>query len=330
MYNYSMSITSAYNNLVHQKAIKPYTHQLNVVTKLQRFDDKIGLFSKWHGIYLHGEVGRGKSFLMNLYLNNSRVKNKTRLHFHDFMYQVHNQLNELNNKRDSISMVSKLLAKKYKLIILDELYIKDIANAMILSRLFQTLFDNKVYLLITSNHTPEMLYHNGLQRENFLPAIHLIEKKMEIINIGGEIDYRLIKHNTNKYFINDINSFQRSIAEATGGEKMHSQEITASNRQLAIPNSIGKVVKCSFDWICQQNLTASDYRAIAKHFHTIFLSNIHTITDRNEIARFMIFIDELYENQCNLFCLAVCTPELICNKKEFERTYSRIIEMCSN
>ena len=326
-----MSIITAYQNLVKNEKIKYSTDQNRVIEKLQQFDNQIGFFSKYQGLYLYGKVGRGKSLILDLYSHNSKIRKRKRVHFHKFIEEIHYQLKLFNNESDTLLLFCKSLAKKVKLLLLDELQIYDTANAMILSQFFKSIFKNKVFMLITSNYHPDELYKNGLQRENFLPTIELIKQKMQVIEIDGEQDYRLInKNDTIKYFINDESGFKNTFSNKTKNLPTKPFRVSVNGRVITIKKTVRNVALCTFEELCTFPLGAGDYRAIAENFDTIFLNGIPKITDRNEIMRFIILIDELYEHKIDLFCLAKYKPEFICNEPSFARTYSRLVEMCGN
>ncbi|MBQ4875132.1 MAG: cell division protein ZapE [Rickettsiaceae bacterium H1] len=322
-----MSVTAAYQFLIKDKDICRSEDQAKVIRALQNFDDQIGFFSKCRGIYLHGEVGRGKSFIMNLYFDNSKLIKRKRIHFYEFMQEIHSELKLLKNKTDPLNLLGKSLAKKVKLLFLDELEVCDIMDAMILSRLFDSLFKNRIFVLITSNYYPDQLYRNGLRRENFFPTIELIKNKMQIIKIGGEIDYRLTDKTLIRYFINDTVKFESVFQEKTNNLPIVSKTINVHGRTIKIEKTVGKIAYFTFEELCEKPLITTDYNIITENFSTIFLSEIPIITDRNEAKRFMILIDILYEHKTEFFCSAQCNPEFICN---IPRTYSRLIEMCKN
>ena len=324
----SKKITDAYFNLLQQNIIRYSYEQLLVIEQLQAFDNRIGLFSKWQGLYLYGEVGRGKSLLVDLYFKYSKIKKKQRLHFHSFMQEVHRQLRLFKDKRDPILLIGKGWGQRVKLLFLDELHIHDIGNAMILSRLFTSLLANKVFVVITSNYHPDELYEDGLQRENFLPTIELIKKKMQIIKIGGEIDYRLTDQSLSQYYINDKLKLEKIFLEKSKGKFVVSRELQVNGRILYLKKTVDHIAWCTFSELCLTPLGAADYQVLVKYFSIIFISEIPCITDINAMKRFIILIDELYENKIQLFCSAALSPEKLCLHPEFKRIASRLIEMC--
>ena len=324
-----MSTIIAYKNLVKNEKIVHSQHQIQVIERLEDFDRKIKLFNIYQGIYLYGDIGRGKTFLIDLYFNNSKIKKKKRIHYHELIQEVHGQLKLLRSKKDPIYLIGNLLAKKVKLLFIDELYIHDIADAMILSRLFISLIKNRTSILITSNCHPTELYQDGLQRENFLPTIELIQKKMKIIRIGGEYDHRLQNTHLTQYFINDDRAFYDHFQKTTQQLPPTPKTFNINGRLITIEKTVKQIAWCTFTQLCTTPLASGDYQMISKYFTTIFLSKIKTIEDRNELKRFIILIDELYEHKIQLFCSATCKITSISQNAIFARTSSRLNQMCS-
>ncbi len=323
-------IIDEYRQMVEENLITCSEAQLNVLKNFEKFDKKIGLFSKYKGVYLYGEVGRGKSLLARIYFGNSEIKKKKKVHFYKFMQEVHCKLKLLQGTKDPILRIGKEWAKKYKLIFLDELHVYDIADAMILARLFIALLKNRVFLVITSNLSPDKLYENGLQRENFLPAISLIREKMHVIRIKGDQDYRTVGASLRKCIINDCNYKLRQIfLKKIDPRNPKMRNIKINGRVIKVKEAVNDIAWFTFSDLCVEELAVVDYQVIMSTFATIFVSGIPVITDRNEMRRFIILVDEMYEHGTNLFCSAECPLEEVCSHSEFERTYSRLIEMCS-
>jgi cell division protein ZapE len=300
-------------------------NSLNNLTKSIKKSRKFFIFKrklKILGIYIHGTVGTGKTTLMDAYWRSLSVKiNKYRIHFSEFMLEIHQNLfmlNEKSYKKDPIEKIAKNLAKKYHIILLDELEITDIADAMIVGRLFEKLFALNVIFVITSNKHPDELYENGLKRENFLPFIDLIKSKLSVFELSSG-DYRLqkISSKDQRYFYSKDNdhNINRLIEEMRLGGS--------------------KYLVSNFDDLCNKPLGASDYLNICEEYDVIFLLDIPKLSEdnRNEAKRFTILIDTLYSHHKLLFCTAEVAIDKIYEHGdgdfEFRRTVSRLKEMQS-
>ncbi|EPE37777.1 hypothetical protein CF66_2180 [Candidatus Photodesmus katoptron] len=296
--------------------------------------------NKPKGVYLWGGVGRGKTYLMNSFYEILPIKKKIRLHFHSFMNRVHEELKTLNGLNPL-----ELLADKWKLeievICLDEFVVSDISDAMILSVLLKALFDRGIILVITSNIQPNHLYRNGFNREQFLSAIHLIEKNCIIINIRNNIDYRLLmskqaeryyypltKSNNKKLII--CYKKHLKIAKTTPKNK-----IKINNHYIKIIGETGGLLYATFEQLCQSNRNQNDYIKISMNYHTVLLANVkqmnHTLDD--VARRFIALVDQCYECCVKLVISAEVPLELLYSegqlKFEFERCCSRLNEMQS-
>ena len=300
------------------------------------------------GIYIYGDVGRGKSMLMDAFFDAVEIKNKRRVHFHSFMQEVHHRIHELREEykkskkeADFLPRVAKAIAKQAQLLCFDEFQVKDIADAMILSRFFELLFAEGVTVVATSNRPPEDLYKDGLKRENFLPFIDVLKSKLIILFLDGAEDYRRKKlGRLEKTYVTPLgkkaDSFiQNLFTELANGHAPEPQVLEVNGRELMLPRTYAHVVWCSFEELCTKPLAAADYLAIAQEFDTLLLENIPILSaaKRNEATRFITLIDVLYENKTQLICTADATPENLYKKGdsrfEFDRTISRLIEMQS-
>jgi len=297
------------------------------------------------GVYLYGGVGRGKSMIMDLFYDNINVRRKRRTHFHSFMLNIHERLNEINktdNNGDAIEIIANDIAEESWLLCFDELQVTDIADAMILGRLFKGLFEKNVVVVATSNRHPDHLYKNGLQREQFLPFIEIFKNHLDILPLDGDTDYRLqqIKSLSTTYFISrkekERSKFiEESFSNLIGNNKERSTSITIQGRKLAINRMCGDTALFDFKELCEQPLGSADYIEISQKFSNLLLANIPKLTSekRNEAKRFVNLIDELYEHGTKLICSAEEKPEKLYAKGdysfEFERTSSRLIEMQS-
>ena len=329
-----------------------------IADKLQKLSEEIikdsekgffkGVFSRGgdvQSLYIYGDVGRGKSMLVKKFFDCLVGVEKVYFHFNDFMNLIHKNLKEIrdeNKKYDDelIEAVSRVVAGN-KVICFDEFQVVDIADAMLLSRVFSYVFSKEIIVVFTSNTKPENLYKNGLQREVFLKFIdEILLKRCEILHLNSEIDYRqnFCQNLQKKYFIagdGGDKEFSNVVAELTKGKKLESREIKIWGRKIEIKKSFNQIALVDFTEICCQNYAASDYQAICKEFGLILLENLPILTpeDVNEARRFVLFIDEIYENKVALIILAQSEIDEIYKKgigvEAFKRTISRLKEISS-
>jgi len=296
------------------------------------------------GLYIFGGVGRGKSMLMDLFFASAPVEKKRRVHFHEFMLEVHDRLHRQRQDRslegDSLAPLAAEIAAESWLLCFDEFHVSNIADAMLLGRLFAALLDLGVVVVTTSNTAPEDLYQGGLQRERFLPFIDLLKERLDILELDGVIDYRRNR-------IKDVTVYHQPLgaaadaalaaafAQLTDGAAGGPTTLAVQGRQLAVPQAAKGVARFRFADLCERALGAADYIAIATHFHTVIIGEIPLMTpeQRNEARRFMTLIDALYEHKTNLICAAADAPDKLYvagdGVREFKRTASRLIEMQS-
>ncbi len=293
------------------------------------------------GLYMYGGVGRGKSMLMDIFFRTSPVERKRRIHFHEFMQQVHIRLNEAKGSGgDPIPIVAKRFVDEAWLLCFDELQVHDITDAMIIGRLFEAMFEAGVVVVTTSNRPPIDLYKDGLQRERFLPFIKLIENKLDPLELDGELDYRRQSlRSMHSYMMPNSPETDHMLGQffdrLSGGALAKTDQFEVQGRWIGVPRAADGVALAYFDDLCAQPLGAADYLEIARRYHTLVLSRIPRMKaeNRNEAKRFVTLIDALYEHKVNLICSADVPPtELYCDGDgsfEFERTASRLIEMQS-
>ena len=291
------------------------------------------------GVYMYGGVGRGKSFLMDCFFNAVPLQRKTRLHFHEFMREVHRELAELHGTVNPLQELAKRMARRYRLICFDEFHVADVTDAMILHRLLEALFENRVSIITTSNFKPDELYPNGLHRDRILPAIELLKAKLEVINVDNGTDYRqLTLEQVGLYHtpLSDAadaamtDAFER-LAEA----KDESPLLRIEHRELRSRRRAGGVVWFDFKQLCGGPRSQNDYLELATQFHTLLLSGVPAMSPRmaSEARRFTWLVDVLYDRRVKLILSAECEPELLYTEgqlaHEFPRTVSRLREMQS-
>ncbi|MBX3561244.1 MAG: AFG1 family ATPase [Sphingomonas sp.] len=300
------------------------------------------------GLYMWGGVGRGKSMLMDLAFDTITHEPKRRVHFHEFMQEVHERLRAERAKEagDPIPPVAKAIAAEARLLCFDEMVVNNSADAMILSRLFTQLLDAGVTVITTSNRPPRDLYLGGLNRELFLPFIALIEQKLEVVGLNGPTDYRLERlGGMPTWHVPNGPPASAALSEAffrltdyPPEDRAHvpTEELAISGgRSLHVPKSLKGVAVFSFRRLCGEARGAADYLAIARHFHTVLIVGIPRMgpQNRNEAARFVTLIDALYEHKVKLLAAADAAPQNLYvagdGAFEFERTASRLMEMQS-
>lgn len=330
--------------------------QLAAIERLQRCEDEWiaykeirsnGLKKKLfkpklpRGVYLWGGVGRGKSFLMDCFYAASPLEKKIRIHFHEFMREVHRELHELSGLADPLDELSKKIAKRYRLICFDEFHINDIADAMILYRLLSALFEDRVQFVMTSNYRPDQLYPNGLHRDRLIPAIKLLESKLDVMNVDAGNDYRRVQMTQVEAYLTPLNSkTDASLGEMfctlSGNQPADVCPVLfIESRQLKPLHMGDGVVWFDFQTLCCGPRSQNDYLEIAKQFHTVILSGVTYMPPRmtNEARRFIWLIDVLYDHKIKLIISAeVPVGDLYTEGQitgEFSRTVSRLIEMQS-
>ncbi len=300
------------------------------------------------GVYLHGSVGRGKTMLMDTFFEAlpDTIK-KRRVHFHAFMIEVHEYIHsrrEEDGIRDGIDSalpsLAAVIASRSKVLCFDEFHVTDVADAMLLGRLFTAIFDQGVAVVCTSNWAPDELYKNGLQRDRFLPFIDFLKKHMEVVYLNSTIDYRARKLMEMTAYFEPLNAVSRAKADEvfhalTDGQEPHGDLIVVKGRTIEVMVVAKNVARFSFAQLCERPLGAEDYIAIAKRYHTIFLEDIPRLgyDRRNEAKRLMTLIDVLYDARRNVVITAEEALSRLYTGQdhafEFQRTMSRLMEMQS-
>lgn len=292
------------------------------------------------GLYLWGSVGRGKTWLMNLFYESLPLENKLRLHFHHFMLDVHEQLSRMQKQKDPLRLIAGNYARRYRVICLDEFIVTNITDAMLLYGLLDALFSDGVTLVATSNRIPDDLYKNGLQRERFVPAIDLIKRYTRVMHLDSETDHRLKLLEASGVYIaplddsTDAQLESRLRALATD-RIVFDTGLTVLKRRIACRALADEIAWFDFEALCNAPRAAQDYIELARDFHTLLLSGVPVMGDSmdDRARRFIYLIDELYDRNVKLIIGAEAQPENLYNGRMFEfafrRTSSRLIEMRS-
>ncbi len=306
----------------------------------------------FQGLYIYGEVGRGKTMLMDLFFSCLPQQRKKRAHFNDFMADVHERINiyrqesihaKAGQQDNPILAVAEDLAREAQVICFDEFTVTDIADAMVLGRLVSALFYKGVFFVATSNVVPDNLYYNGLNRELFLPFIQVLKAHVRVINLDARTDYRLEKSNLQHVYITPLGEqanecMDKAWTLVLQGQKETSDELPIRKRFVHVPRTGAGCARFDYKDLCAKPLAAAEYLALGEHYHTIFIDNVPVMDDtcRNETKRFILLIDVLYERHIRLFMSAAVklkdlykghaqTTETF----EFQRTQSRLFEMQS-
>ena len=292
------------------------------------------------GVYLYGGVGRGKSFLMDCFYEAVPLQRKTRLHFHEFMREVHHQLQDLQGTVNPLDVLGKSMAQRYRLICFDEFHLADITDAMILHRLLAALYKNGVGLVATSNFKPDDLYPNGLHRDRIVPAIELLNSTMEVISVDNGTDYRRRTLEQAKLYHTPLGPVAdaemaetfRQLAEV---QKEENPVLQIESRQIQALRRAGGVVWFDFKTLCGGPRSQNDYLEIAEQFHTVLLSDVPhmPLNMASQARRFTWLVDVLYDRRVKLIMSGAVPPEMLYTEgplvHEFPRTVSRLYEMQS-
>jgi cell division protein ZapE len=362
------SFLAHYEALVASSAIEPDAAQREVAEAFDDLEQRVEryrplrrlrlldrLFADKHegpprGLYVHGDVGRGKTMLMDLFFQASPVRYKRRAHFHEFMAEVHERIYGFRQEiargkipdEDVIGLTAHAIFEQAWLLCFDEFHVTDIADAMILGRLFSRLFELGTVVVATSNVAPDDLYKGGLNRSLFLPIIAQITTHMDVLRLDARADFRLEKLAGMKMWLVPADAaasaaLDKAWASMTGNAPCHPRDISIKGRVLHVPCSAHGVARFSFADICEQPLAASDYLRLARDYHTLMIDRIPVMDygERNAAKRFITLIDTLYDNGVKLMASAEADPLSLYlaaegnEANEFKRTSSRLIEMGS-
>lgn len=348
------NVTELYRQTLAERGYTADPAQLRAVAALQRCQDewadykarRSNAFSKLlvrpplpRGVYMYGGVGRGKSFLMDCFYQAVPLTRKTRLHFHEFMREVHRELQELKGIQDPLEELGKRIARRFRLICFDEFHVADVTDAMILYRLLDAMFKHRVSIVTTSNFEPDGLYPNGLHRDRILPAIALLKANLEVMNVDNGTDYRRrsLEHVELYHTPLDEHADQalvtafESLAEARDEDPV----LHIEHRELRSRRRAGGVVWFDFQQLCGGPRSQNDYLELATQFHTLILSNVPAMPPRlaSEARRFTLLVDVLYDRRVKLIISAAVPAEQLYTEgplaHEFPRTVSRLQEMQS-
>lgn len=352
-----MSIKNAYSEIVTRNSLSPDAAQLRIVGALQRLQTRLeSKPGRWQqtlitlgirtqqlaprGLYLWGGVGRGKTFLMDLFFETLEVSAKKRIHFHRMMREVHERLEAVGNIEDPLGKVAEQIADKTRVLCFDEFFVSDIGDAMILGKLLQGLFEHGVTLIATSNSSPQTLYPGGLQRERFLPAIALLEQHTHVVEMNGGTDYRLrLLQHAGTYLTpagpaanEKLRQFFVSMAP---GETVEGRVLDILGRKIRTLRCAKGVVWFDFLEICDGPRSQNDYIEIARWYQTVIISDVPLLERNleNPTRRFISLVDEFYDRRVKLIVSAAAGVDTLYQGSklafEFRRTASRLTEMHS-
>lgn len=271
------------------------------------------------GIYIWGSVGRGKSLLMDAFFNVSPLLRKRRIHFHDFMRWVHDEMRRVSGKEDPLDVISTQVAKKLRLLCFDEFHVSDIADAMILGRLIDQLTDKGVVIVLTSNYPPDELYPNGLQRERFLPAIKMLKERLDVLEIAGRTDHRRrVLEAMNVYHVPADAAAEKALAEAfdtlSRAQPNLDGDLEINGHKFHYKRRNKGIVWFDFDELCARMRSQLDYLEIARQYHTVLISGLRVLHARNNadvVRRLTWLIDVLYDTRVKVVASADAVPELL-------------------
>jgi cell division protein ZapE len=345
-----MALTAELDRLVTQGTLKLDAEQRGVAHRFDELLERLrskrpGFFRRLigkspqavRGLYIHGEVGRGKTMLMDLFFSKATGIPKRRVHFHAFMQEVHAKRATLKTD-DVIGQIADDIARQAQLLCFDEMQIADIADAMIIGRLFEALEARGVCFVTTSNLPPEGLYKDGLNRQLFLPFIDKLKKSLDVVSLDSHTDYRLDRMRSRETWLTPATAANRVAFNAiwndlTDEAAGRPAELEVLGRKLTIPKTAHSCAAFTFNELCREALGPADYLAISKAFRTVFISGVTSLKpqERNEAKRLILMIDTFYDAHTRLVVLADCVPEKLAPKSqhgfEFKRTLSRLKEM---
>ncbi|MEY2891657.1 MAG: hypothetical protein RJA98_1565 [Pseudomonadota bacterium] len=348
------TVTELYQQTLTERGYQSDPAQLRAVAALQRCQDEWAAYKARRGnavtkmlvrppiprgVYMFGGVGRGKSFLMDAFFQAVPLQRKTRLHFHEFMREVHRELQDLKGLQNPLEELGKRISRRYRLICFDEFHVADVTDAMILYRLLESLFAHRVSIVTTSNFEPDGLYPNGLHRDRILPAIELLKANLQVINVDNGTDYRSRSlHQVKLYHCPlgaEADAEMAAAFDALAETRDDDPVLRIEQREIRSRRRAGGVVWFDFKDLCGGPRSQNDYLEIATQFHTVLLSDVPYMPVRlaSEARRFTWLVDVLYDRRVKLIMSAAVPPEQLYTEgpmsHEFPRTVSRLNEMQS-
>lgn len=354
-----MTLPQLYQARLDAGELEPDQAQAEVVARLQEIHDQLtkpmprtGILERLpgmrrrvsvspvQGLYIWGSVGRGKTWLVDLFFNQLPLEQKNRIHFHRLMQQIHEQLATLRGERDPLEQVADRLAKNLRVLCIDEFIVTDIGDAMILAQLLKALFRRGITLITTSNTRPDLLYKDGIQRASFLPAIDLLEQHTEVIELYGDLDYRLRHLEQARVYHTPLGPetsslLQQEFRRLAPEEGVKGGVIQVYHRDIAVEKIADDLVWFDFFTICGPPRSQADYLELARCFHTVIISNIPVMNAEldDNARRFLYLLDEFYDRRVKLIISAAEPPERLYQGRrlafDFRRAVSRLQEMRS-
>lgn len=356
-----MQLIEHYRQLTSEAGFHAEDSQAKAVARLQTLGDRLihrpitssrpsGLFARWFarppaapvpGLYLWGGVGRGKTWLMDLFFEALPFEQKLRLHFHRFMQEIQDELAHLRHQRDPLKIVARHYAQRARVLCLDEFYVEDITDAMLLHGLLAALTEEGISLVFTSNIPPQKLYENGLQRERFLPAIALIEQHTQVFELRGDTDHRLRQLQQADTWLSPVDArseeqLKQRFCRLAPGEIICDCPLQINHRAIPSRRYTDGIAWFDFFPLCNAPRSSHDYIEIARRFHTVFISAVPIMGEEQDdwAHRFIDLVDEFYDHRVNLLVSAASEPaQLYTGQRkvfEFQRTVSRLTEMRSH
>ncbi len=336
------NVIDQYNSFVENNFIKKNKDQIEFLKQADNVwssFSKTNLFFKdkiFEGIYLYGQVGTGKTFLLNLFYQNTKIGKK--IHFNNLMNEIHEQIKKSANKELAIENYVKNLSRDFKIIFIDELHIFNIVDALIIKKIFNYFSKYKIFILLSSNFHPDNLYEDGLQRNDFLPFIDLIKKNFLLYDISIKTDFRRQTLNQSKTYFTPIttdttNEFEKLFNRFVDSSHLTTIKIKSKSRELEFNKCTSNLMMIDFENLCEVNFGNEDYKNIANKFKLVFLKNVPEFDNqkKDSCRRFIGLIDMLYENNCSIVILASKPINSLNNvdtlSEEFKRTASRLYEM---
>ena len=349
-----MSVRDLYERTLIERGYRADAAQLRAIDALQRCEQEWADYKARRGnavakllrrppiprgVYMYGGVGRGKSFLMDCFFQSVPLVRKTRLHFHEFMREVHRELQDLKGIADPLDELGRRIARRFRLICFDEFHVADVTDAMILHRLLSALFANRVSIVTTSNFHPDELYPNGLHRDRILPAIELLKRHLQVINVDAGTDYRQRTLGSVTLYHTPLGPEAEAAMTETFDRLAETRDesplLLIEQRELHALRRAGGVVWFDFRTLCGGPRSQNDYLELATQFHTLLLTNVPEMPPRlaSEARRFTWLVDVLYDRRVKLILSAAVEPEALYTEgplaHEFPRTVSRLVEMQS-